>query len=311
VIAGFNTDVEYNGEIYHVQTEDKGLRTATIVSLVYQGGTILASKRSSYSDLVVDGAVTDRKALTERVHKQHKLICAAIKAGRIEDLKRLTAKEAAISTKEVAAEKEALKKKTTVSDTTEELPGYVLKTSDLIVADEIVEEVSEAEMVEMPVEVVEEVTEAEVVEEIEQLEAIEAAEAIQEAEEIEESKEEIEREIEEAGRIFETLDEERVTKEALSIELLGNPKFKGGDQKILSLLVTRGVDKQTVKGSQVTVKVLGDSFRPQIYHGETDENGLVIFRISIPHFKSGKAAILVKAFHDGEEVETKQLVKPS
>ena len=41
VITGFNTDIEHDGVIYHVQTEDKGLDSPIILSLVYAGGTIL------------------------------------------------------------------------------------------------------------------------------------------------------------------------------------------------------------------------------------------------------------------------------
>jgi hypothetical protein len=93
VITGFNTDIVHEGVTYHVQTEDKGLATPLILSLVYDGGTILASKRSPYYDLLVDEF--DEKKLNDRLQKQHKLICAAIKSGRIEDLKRMTAKESA------------------------------------------------------------------------------------------------------------------------------------------------------------------------------------------------------------------------
>ena len=51
------------------------------------GGAILASKRSPYDDLVAAGY--NAQVLAERLQRQHKLICAAINAGRIEDLKRL------------------------------------------------------------------------------------------------------------------------------------------------------------------------------------------------------------------------------
>jgi len=52
MLTGFNTDVEYDGVVYHVQTEDKGLRTPFILSLVYTGGEILASKRAPYEDFI-------------------------------------------------------------------------------------------------------------------------------------------------------------------------------------------------------------------------------------------------------------------
>lgn len=94
MITGFNTDIEHNGTIYHVQTEDKGLNAPVILSIIYVGGAILASKRSPYDDLIAAGF--DQHALAERLQRQHKLICAAISAGRIEDLKRLQQREPAL-----------------------------------------------------------------------------------------------------------------------------------------------------------------------------------------------------------------------
>src|SRR5712691_10467836 len=88
MITGYNTDVEHAGVVYHVQTEDKGLETPLVLSLVYSGGAILASKRSSYQDLIAAGF--DEAELTERLSRQHRLICAAIRAGRLADLQKLT-----------------------------------------------------------------------------------------------------------------------------------------------------------------------------------------------------------------------------
>ena len=50
MISGFNTEIKIDGVVYHIQTEDKGVNNPVIESLVYQGGAILASKRSSYKD---------------------------------------------------------------------------------------------------------------------------------------------------------------------------------------------------------------------------------------------------------------------
>ncbi|MDX6501140.1 MAG: hypothetical protein QOG23_4400 [Blastocatellia bacterium] len=107
MLTGFNTDVEYEGVVYHVQTEDKGLQTPFILSLVYTGGAILASKRSPYDDLIAGGF--DEDVLAKRLSRQHKLICAAIHAGRIEDLKRLGERDAAekiVRRQEAAAAKQ-------------------------------------------------------------------------------------------------------------------------------------------------------------------------------------------------------------
>jgi hypothetical protein len=88
VLTGYNTDVPHEGVVYHVQTEDKGLETPIILSLVYVGGAILASKRAPYDDLIAAGF--DEAILAERISRQHKLICAALHSGRLEDLKRMS-----------------------------------------------------------------------------------------------------------------------------------------------------------------------------------------------------------------------------
>jgi len=95
VITGYNTDVEYDGVVYHVQTEDKGLQAPIILSLVYVGGEILASKRTPYGDLV--SRDFDEELLVKRLQRQHKLICAAVHAGRIEDLKHMTERDSALA----------------------------------------------------------------------------------------------------------------------------------------------------------------------------------------------------------------------
>ncbi len=88
MLTGYNTDVQHEGVVYHVQTEDKGLETPIILSLVYVGGAILASKRAPYDDLIAAGF--DEAILAERLQRQHKLICAALHTGRLEDLKRMS-----------------------------------------------------------------------------------------------------------------------------------------------------------------------------------------------------------------------------
>ena len=109
MITGYNTDVECDGIVYHIQTEDKGVEQPVILSLVYREGAILASKRSPYDDLVIGGF--DEQILTQRLQRQHKLICAAVRAGRIDDLKRLSERESpakAVAEAEPAADESPL-----------------------------------------------------------------------------------------------------------------------------------------------------------------------------------------------------------
>jgi hypothetical protein len=80
LITGYNTDVEHDGRIYHVQTEDKGTDNPTIESLIYLGGEILASHRSNYEDLLSTGV--DPKVLTERLEAQHQRMILNVRQGR-------------------------------------------------------------------------------------------------------------------------------------------------------------------------------------------------------------------------------------
>src|SRR5262245_54904820 len=80
MITGFNTDVEHDGRIYHIQTEDKGAGNPVIESLVYLGGEILASRRTSYADLAAQG--TPAAALAERLEAQHRRMVLDVRQGR-------------------------------------------------------------------------------------------------------------------------------------------------------------------------------------------------------------------------------------
>ena len=51
MITGFNTDVDFDGRVFHVQTEDKGRENPTIESLVYSRGEIVAARNTRYEDL--------------------------------------------------------------------------------------------------------------------------------------------------------------------------------------------------------------------------------------------------------------------
>ena len=82
MITGYNTDVEHLGQVLHVQTEDKGMETAWIESLVYAGGQILARKRSSYKTLLDAGK--GRADISELMDRQHRLVIAEIRRGRFD-----------------------------------------------------------------------------------------------------------------------------------------------------------------------------------------------------------------------------------
>ncbi|MDQ2870530.1 MAG: hypothetical protein M3S32_07305 [Acidobacteriota bacterium] len=82
MITGYNTDVKHNNRVFHIQTEDKGDTSPHIESLIYVGGQILATRKTSYADVVQEGR--DDKAVQELMEQQHRTMIAAIQRGRFD-----------------------------------------------------------------------------------------------------------------------------------------------------------------------------------------------------------------------------------
>jgi hypothetical protein len=80
MITGHNTDITYNGVIYHVQTEDKGKSNPIVETLVYKGGEILDAKRTSYVEILKDGY--DEKKIISLIEEQHRNVISEIKVGK-------------------------------------------------------------------------------------------------------------------------------------------------------------------------------------------------------------------------------------
>ncbi len=70
MLVGYNTNVPYKGKLYHIQTEDNGLKNPVVVTLLYYQGTILASKNSSYADLI--SSPDYKEKVRELMKEQHK-----------------------------------------------------------------------------------------------------------------------------------------------------------------------------------------------------------------------------------------------
>jgi hypothetical protein len=237
VITGYNTDVEHKGVVYHVQTEDKGLRTPVILSLVYTGGAILASKRSAYDDLIASGF--EENVLVERLERQHKLICAAVHAGRIEELKRMGAPVAEGSV--IATPTPPVPKTGGLSHTTEPQSTPAEKAA-----------VAPAER-------------------------------------------------------FSTSEE---TDDALRVSLLDEKQLRPGESVTLRIEVTKRTESGRAPAAKanITMKVLGSTFQPSSTYSTTDSAGRSAISVTLPTFKTGRAAILIRAEADGEVAELRRII---
>jgi hypothetical protein len=79
MIPGFNHNIRYRGVLYHIQTEDSGIENPVVTTLLYRGGTILSSKRTSYSDIVNSDKMEE--VVKEIMKEQHKLMLFDLKNG--------------------------------------------------------------------------------------------------------------------------------------------------------------------------------------------------------------------------------------
>lgn len=80
MITGHNTDIVYNGIIYHVQTEDRGKGNPVIETLVYKGGEILEAFRTNYEESMEEGY--DEQKIVALIEKQHRTVIWEIKGGK-------------------------------------------------------------------------------------------------------------------------------------------------------------------------------------------------------------------------------------
>jgi len=283
VITGFNTDIEHDGVVYHVQTEDKGLDSPIILSLVYTGGTILASKRAPYDDLIAEGFSDE--ALAERLKRQHKLICAAIHSGRVNDLKRMSGrgKQSAAGVQE-PAETEV-----------EIIDADVAAHADVDAAPPATtEEPFEIEY--WPVS--QEWT---------------PPPPKEEGEEVEEAEPEPEETVIEAADEDEAEELAEVLPDGLGITLLDDEEFYSGSSYTLRVLITsRTAGEETpLATAAVSIKILGTTFRPLIYSVKTESDGVATVATQIPEFTSGRAAVLVRAVVKDQAAELRRVIHPA
>jgi hypothetical protein len=81
MITGFNTDVDYQGRVFHVQTEDRGRANPLIESLIYCGGEILASQENRYDELAESDEYSEDEVL-HLMELQHQALIREIFNGR-------------------------------------------------------------------------------------------------------------------------------------------------------------------------------------------------------------------------------------
>lgn len=216
MIPGFTTSVDCKGKSYQVQTEDKGVSVGVVVSLVYDKGTVVFSKRAPYSELI--GADYDAEELSKRLMRQHRLLCAAVAAGKLGDLQRIGGGGDGGASKAGSA------------------PQSLPKHSPVV--------------------------------------AVAKGES------------------------------------RMSVKVDSRLRFFGGDERSIEVRVVRGPREEPVHGAQISIKVVGSAFRPQIFHAGTDSKGSAKVNLKIPAFATGRGAVVFKAVNDDGEAELRRVLRP-
>jgi hypothetical protein len=84
MLSGYNTNVKHRGVLFHVQTEDSGVRNPHVITHLYHQGTILASEKSEYRHLLED---SDREgAVKAQMEGQHKEMLKRLRRGVFDEL---------------------------------------------------------------------------------------------------------------------------------------------------------------------------------------------------------------------------------
>ncbi len=81
MLTGLNTQVQYQGEIYHVQTEDGGISRPTITTLLFKEGAIFLSRKTSYADQIGSSAIPT--LVRTLMQEQHKNMLKDLAGGKI------------------------------------------------------------------------------------------------------------------------------------------------------------------------------------------------------------------------------------
>lgn len=281
MISGFNTDVQHEGHVYHVQTEDCGLDNPAFESLVYIGGTIVAKKRTPYSAQLSTGATED--AIASLLKRQHQVMIAAIKAGRIEDLIHHTAKQQTGKTQ-------------LLGSLGPEAPPAPIHANQVPFANEKKPAVRDQTDSALPMEGA----------------IIETSQPTAVSEHKHNSKKEPGRP-RSAGLDLDQVVSEYLSRSAqqqkMELKVLTPDVFTAGKSVALRVLVSCGGKAE--RDAVVTIKVIGTAFKPQVYIGRSATDGVASFSLAIPAFTAGTAAIVIESQSKRGRGEVKQLIRRS
>ena len=81
MVTGINSDIDYNGKLYHVQTEDGGINNPIILTRIFCSGVLVTTRKTSYVYLLdMDGF---KEVVENLMKEQHNEMIQEIKNGKM------------------------------------------------------------------------------------------------------------------------------------------------------------------------------------------------------------------------------------
>jgi len=101
-LLGYNNNVRHKGKVFHIQTEDSGVKYGHIIThLFMDGGRILKSVKTSYVEYIGNERMAD--VVREMMKQQHKAMFIALRDGKFDPMVEGAA-DASQSTRALVAE---------------------------------------------------------------------------------------------------------------------------------------------------------------------------------------------------------------
>ncbi len=329
MLTGFNTDITYNGVVYHVQTEDKGPTNPLILSLVYVGGQIIAAKRTYYTKELEEG-VTPAE-LQKKLEKQHKAILALIARGRINELiaKRETGSHQMppyplpppppplVTAPSSVTESLSSLLASSLDAAAPSLPGHLPPLPPppppmpgmpqvTSVLDSVLPSMAEPSQLKTSSVLLPPPptppTGPAVTTALDSLLSPPGSSTMTTTGSTPKASIDL-------NSLVNQYVARNLQSEKPVITLLGNPVFYAGETVVIQAHVTRGVGGQPIPNAPVIAKVFGTHERPYRSSAATDESGIAVLTLTLPNFHAGTAAVVISATTDVGEAEIKHLVR--
>lgn len=285
MITGFNTDVKYGDTVYHVQTEDKGVKNPLILSLIYVKGTILDAFRIRYQDFLASNRFSE--ALLQKILEfQHRQIVGAIKRGKYQKGMLLEDYVEGDFVFPLSSVTEPLPVRT---------PEPVEPTAPALPPAQVTQvEVSEPVLPVPPA-----------------FDSVPPAQpSIPVRSRLSLSSLQVAEPEPYTSKGLLAVDISDLSgDQGVEICVEGAKDFVAGEQVDLQLYVQSRQGRMRLENVQVVIKLIGTTFSPRLYAGKTDRFGCLGMNFSLPTFSGGSAALIIQVSTSIGNDEVKYLVR--